>query len=443
MTETNNASFRPSVWSIAFPSIVVFLINTVAGVAIIKIVSDLGPAAVAAITAGQRINFFSVALIMGMGAATTALVARAWGTQDKARAIAVTRLSMKLGLGVCILLAIAAISLAKPLANFFQLDDQSYTLAVDYIRLLSLFGPAQAVVLILSTSCRAVGDAKTPLFIGIFSNVIGVLGAYGFAYGQWGLPDLGVNGAAIGWGLSFCFSAGCYLVMWVKGYLLLPFTTELPLPKINLYRYMNISLPTIVEQLIIQSAMMLDVGVIGVYGTQAFATFGVGLNLFMVTMVIGMGFSIASSALAGQALGAGDIQGALDSTKHALKLSSGAMTITGVFSAIFADDIAFLMVNDAETAEIVAQFIFTLAILQPLLAIDFVLGGAMRGSGHTGFPLLAGLITVLGVRLPLASLVTELQLPIIWVFSVFIVDQSVKAALIAFRYRQKLWLVSK
>ncbi|NIB40896.1 MATE family efflux transporter [Pseudomaricurvus alkylphenolicus] len=457
MSPTTDEFARPSVWSIAAPSITLFLMATLAGVVIIKIVSSLGTPAVAAVTAGQRINFVMVALLMGMGSATTAMVSRAWGSGDKRRATEATRLSLKVGLGVCILVSISAISLAQPLAHFFQLDDESYPLAVDYIRLLCLFGPAQGIVMILSTAFRAIGDAKTPMFVGILANGISIAGAYVFAYGELGMPAMGVNGAAIGWGLSFAFAALAYLGLWLSGRLPLPFSIPEPKParidelpdlagcaetvqRISLNRFLTICLPATMEQVVMQGAMLLFVGFVAAYGTPAFAAYGVGMNLFAVTMVIGLGFSIAASALVGQCLGAGDHQAALDSVYQALRLALTTMVISGILAGTFAEELAHLMVDDPEVAALTAQFVIVVALMQPMLAVDFVFGGAMRGAGYTGYPLIAGLITILGVRLPLAALVTEFHLPVQWIFGVFVVDLLVKAIMISLRFRKRTWL---
>ena len=109
-----------------------FLMSTIAGVIIIRIVAGLGTPAVAAVTAGQRINFLTVALLMGLGAATTALVARAWGAKTPALAAAYTRLSLQMGLAVAIVMSLVAIVFAEQLAGFFRLEDESRAMAVKY-----------------------------------------------------------------------------------------------------------------------------------------------------------------------------------------------------------------------------------------------------------------------------------------------------------------------
>ena len=337
-------------------------------------------------------------------------------------------------------MSLIAILLAAPLAHFFQLDAASHPLAVSYIRWLSLFGPSVGIVLTLNTAFRAVGDARTPLFIGIFSNVISVLGAYAFAYGRWGLPAMGVNGAAIGWGVASSLSALAYVLLWTNGRLSLPFAYSKHTASTSLRRFLTICMPATIEQLIMQAAMLLFIVFVAGYGTAAFAAYGIGMSLFAVAAVIGMGFSIASSALVGQALGAGKPQAAIDHAYHALRLSVGTMLVTGTLSVIFAKTLADFMVDDPIVARLTVQFVLALAVLQPLLAVDFVLGGAMRGAGDTRYPLFAGLVTILCVRLPLAALISWLELPVVWIYSVFIADHSVKTILIVRRFRGRRWL---
>jgi putative MATE family efflux protein len=299
---------------------------------------------------------------------------------------------------------------------------------------------AQGVVMILSTAFRATGDAKTPLIVSSLANIISVLAAYGFAYGAWGLPNMGVNGAAIGAGLALTLSSLCYLLLWMSNRLSLPYSYSCAAPTISMGRFLNICLPATVEQLIMQGGMLLFIGFVASYGTSTFVAFGIGFNFFSITMVIGLGFSIATSALVGQSQGAGDEQAVFDHIRQALSLSVSSMLVIGILSGLFATQLASIIIDNAEVIEIAAQFLLVLAVLQPLLAIEFVLAGAMRGAGYTGFPLVAGIATLLGVRLPLGALVIELQLPVPWLFSVFIVDQAVKVALIYWRFRQKSWL---
>jgi len=48
-------------------------------------------------------------------------------------------------------------------------------------------------------------------------------------------------------------------------------------------------------------------------------------------------------------------------------------------------------VGEGEVADKTALFLDVLCADQPLLALDFALGGALRGAGDTSFPLVAAI----------------------------------------------------
>ncbi len=189
-----------------------------------------------------------------------------------------------------------------------------------------------------------------------------------------------------------------------------------------------------------QVAMLVFIGFVAVYGTTAFTAYSIGLNLFAVSMVIGLGFSIAASALVGQCLGAGDPEAAIDSAHKALRPALVTMLASGMLMALCAEQLAGLMVMDPEVIALTAQFVIALGVLQPLLAIDFVLGGALRGAGDTRYPMIAGVIAIVFCRLPAAALVVWLELSVTWLFWLFLGDQVVKLVFIIHRFRSRRWL---
>ena len=46
------------------------------------------------------------------------------------------------------------------------------------------------------------------------------------------------------------------------------------------------------------------------------------------------------------------------------------------------------MIGDPEVVRLTVAFIYLLGAAQPLMAVEFALGGALRGAGDTRFPLL-------------------------------------------------------
>ena len=85
-------------------------------------------------------------------------------------------------------------------------------------------------------------------------------------------------------------------------------------------------------------------------------------------------------------------------------------------------------------------FIYILGAAQPLMAIEFTLGGALRGAGDTRFPLFAMLAGLLVFRLGGAEFLAKpLFGSVIAVWSCLLADYAVKAALLVWRFRSGRW----
>ncbi len=84
-TVTRDTHKRPSILQLALPAIFGNLLYGIVGLVQTKVVGRLGAEALAAVGAGQRVFFALQAVMMAIGAGTTALVARAWGRNDEAR----------------------------------------------------------------------------------------------------------------------------------------------------------------------------------------------------------------------------------------------------------------------------------------------------------------------------------------------------------------------
>jgi Na+-driven multidrug efflux pump len=115
------------------------------------------------------------------------------------------------------------------------------------------------------------------------------------------------------------------------------------------------------------------------------------------------------------------------------------MVLLGGAIIAAAGPIARFMIDDPEVVRLTVVFIYILGAVQPLMAVEFALGGALRGAGDTRFPFLAVLAGLLGVRCALAALFAWLGLPVEWIFAALIGDYVVKATMLTRRFRSGRW----
>jgi putative MATE family efflux protein len=428
-----------AIWTLAWPAITANLLNSLVGFVDIKIVGSLGAAAVAAVTTGERIFFILQALLMAVTAGTTALVARAWGGGDRAEAERVTGASLWLCMGLALGMTVLALAFSNPLADVFRLDAHAVALAAVFIRWLAPFQVAFAVHFALGAALRAAGDTRSPLWIGGLTNVLNVGLAYTLVYGGFGIPSLGVQGAAIANGLAFGVGAVVYGALWLRGRLLLGRAGRGSLTSGRLRRILDIGYPAGLEQVVWQGGFVGFLWIVSLYGTAPYAAYGIGVNLLSFSFVIGFGFSIATSTLVGQHLGADDPEGAVQSGWRGMWLSMGAMVVFGMAIVAAARPLARFMIDDPEVVRLTVVFIYVLGSVQPLMAIEFALGGALRGAGDTRFPLVAVFSGLIGARLTLAAWFAWHGMPVEWIYAALIGDYVVKATLLTGRFRSGRW----
>jgi putative MATE family efflux protein len=433
------AAGRPGIWELAWPTIAGNLLHSTVGLVDIKIVGSLGAPAVAAVTTGNRIFFVIQALLMAVGAGTTALVARAWGARDPHEAAQVTRASLCVGVGVALAVTVAGVVFAHPLAALFRLESETVELAATFIRWISLAAVSFSVNFLIGTALRAAGDARTPLWIGALTNVVNIVLVYALVYGRFGLPTLGVAGAAIASGLAFTLGAIVSLALWLGGRLRVGTGSAGALSRERVDRLVRIGYPAGLEQGAWQLGFIGFLWVVALYGTAPYAAYGIGVSLLAFSFVIGFGFSVAASTLVGQHLGAGDPDGAARSGWRCTAFSVSAMIVLGLAVVLAAEPLARFMLDDPEVVRLTVAFIYVLGAVQPLMAVEFTLGGALRGAGDTRFPFFAVLTGILGVRLSLAAFFAWRGLPVEWVFAALIADYVVKASMLSRRFHSGRW----
>ncbi|MBL4681516.1 MAG: MATE family efflux transporter [Pseudomonadales bacterium] len=428
-----------SIFALAWPAVLSNLLFSIIGIASIKIVGTLGADAVASVTTGHRIFFALQAVLMAVSAGTTALVARSWGAQNFKEAAMVTSASLWIGNLVALFITIPCFFYADHIAGVFGLGPETTREAAIFIKYLSVFNIAFATNLILSSALRAAGDTMTPLWVGALTNVVNIVLVYLLVFGGMGIPALGVPGAAIANGLSILVGVIVLLMLWYGGKLRLDVGGRKSVAWIRIRKLIDIGYPAAVEQFVFQLGFIAFLWLVAYYGTAPFAAYGIGVQILSLSFVVGFGFSIAGSTLVGQYLGAGDPAEAERQGWRATGFAIASMVALSIIIIFFAEDIARFLIDDDEVVRLTVIFIYILGISQPLMAIEFSIGGCLRGAGDTKYPLFTTLVGLIGVRVGLAAAFTLFGFSVVWIYAALIGDYLVKAFLLLRRFQSGKW----
>lgn len=425
------------VWRLAWPSIIGNLMLTSVGIAHIKIVANHGTDAVAAVTSGHRVYFLLQAVLMGLSAAATAIIARHWGAGKVDAAARAIRSALRLSLAIALIAGIGFIAGAEPIVNSFGLEPGPSQLAIRFVQVMAIFSMAYAVSLILSTAMRAIGDPRTAMNYSIYSAVLNIALCIVLVDGYLGLPTMGSTGAALAGGLAPLLLYSLLIFRWINGQLSIPYTRSSD--KDDDRALIKLATPAAIEQIVIHLGLITFMALVAYYGTAAFAAYGLGISLLSAILVIGFGFSIAGATLTGQYLGAHNSEQAWRSAVRTLKLSVLTLLVLGAALFFSAQSLSQFMVEDPEVIRYSVSFLKVIAIILPLIAIEMSIGGVLRGAGDTRFPLLVTLAGLI-VRLILGVLVVYTNMPITWLFATLAADYLLKILLLCQRFLRRNWL---
>lgn len=450
-THTVVPSTRRRVLRLALPSVGEQLLNTLVGLADVYLVGNLTLAAtaslgyasttaLAATALGNQFIWLTMVFFMAIGIGSTALVARAVGARDNDDLLRIVRQSMIMATIMGVITGLAGWALGGSFLGLIGAPAETFALAERYIHINSIAALPATLMLVGLAMMRGAGDTRTPLLVMLGVNTANVLISWLLVNGQFGLPALGVDGAAIGTVAARVGGAVVVVFLLLRGHSGLRLIPSWRPDPHTLRRLAKIGLPTAGEQLIFQAALLIFARFVTGMGTTAYAAHQVAINIEALSFLPGLGYAAATSALVGQALGAREPAQAERSAFEALLQGGLMMSAAGALMALFPGPLVSIFSNDPAVMAAAVGPLRAAGLVQPALAVSFIIIGALRGAGDTRWPLLSRLITTWAVRLPLTILLVSVfdgGLAGIWL--AMCTDFTLQAIMALLRFQSGRW----
>lgn len=427
-------SIRRRVVSLSLPVLLSALFQRLVAIIDIFMVGGLGAAAIAAAGLGQFLIFAAMTIFWGLSTGTTVVIAHLWGAgrgEEARRAAFVAILACTV---LAVFATLAGIGWGDRLVRFMGAGPDVMAHAATYIRLVFLWFGFTAGLNILSAIMHGRGDTRTPMTAILLVNILHVLIAWPLIYGKFGLPQLGVIGAAYAINLSEAIGF-CYLLVRALQLGAISFGR----PDRQLWqRIWRVGYPVALERLAQQSGQLIYSKFILGFGTVAYAAHQVGLSIESLSFMPGAGMGIAAATLMGQSIGARKYRQARMGHREAMRLALLVMGLMALLFLLLPAQMMRLFTADAEVVREGVVFLRLVALAQIPLALSFVYAGSLRGTGDTFYVFLSTLLTMWGVRVLLAWLAADiLHLSLYWVWGVFVIDWWVRAAAFSWRYHKR------
>lgn len=431
-------STAAEVWALGWPAIVHLSLLTSVFVADRALVGQLGAGGLAAMHAATTLSWTVASVLGAVAIGALATVGAHAGAGRPREAANGTLASLVLVTGLA-----GATALVLWLGRDVLLDLLFPSLGpsghADASRYLAILLPGLPIGLFATTAAaclHAQRDTRTPLVAALIGNGVNLVVSAHLVLGLWGLPALGVTGAAIGTVLAFVTQA-----VWLGRRLGRVDHGSLGAAwgRARLRRLWVVTRPAFGERIGYHAGYLVYAGIIGTLGPIAMAAHQglLGIEAFSFTIAEGMG--VAAAALTANHLGAGRHDEAERATLVAIGMAALFLSGCAVAFLVLGPPLIAWLGSEGEIVRELGTCLPIAATAQPFIAVAVVGCAALRGAGATRLALGISLAGAVVVRLSFAYLFARHGLAGAWWAAT--ADWLVQAALVVpllLRWRTRL-----
>ncbi len=427
---------------LAWPVAAEMALQTVTMVVDMAMVGRLGPDAVAAVGLSFRPVFFIMSIFLGVGAGTTALVARFIGAGDRDLANRTMHQSLLFSFPIALVLTGILGTLSAQVIDFMGAEPGVLPLGALYVRTLSPGLLFAFLGMVATSGLRGAGDTRTPMRVNAALNVLNIGLNYVLIFGHLGFPALGVQGAALGTALSR--GLGGLLLVGIlfsdRVVLSIPLRSIARWDSQLVLRILRVGFPAMMERALLSSAMVLHLRMLATQGTTVVAASTLSMNIEEISFLPAIGLSVAASTTVGQMLGAGEPDGAEKSGWQSSYLSMAFMGFMGLLFLLIPHHLLAIYGAKGELLTLSVVFLQIVGLCQIPMALSNVFAGGLRGAGDTTSVMIVTLICTWAIRLGFTYVTLfVLQLGPVIAFYGMLADWAVRAVFLTLRFRGGSW----
>lgn len=378
---------RREVASLALPIMGSQLAHTLTAAVDSAFVGQLGADELAAVGLGGAWLWTGFSFFMGTATGVQTFVSQADGAGERERCGAWLWQALYGLVPASILVVLVVAPLIPWLLSVAALAPEMQASANDYVSA-RLPGEVAAVFgMVVASFFRGVGDARTPLLLGIVTNLVNVVLDWALIFGNLGMPALGVQGAGLATSIALAFGAALSFAVLVLMPRLRVFEISLVRPRLSaLRRFLRTSGPIGAQWLVGSASFSGWTAVVASLGAAPMAASQATMVLMNLSFMPAYGLSIAVSTLAGRYKGADDPEAVTRSLRNALGL--GAVVCAVVAAALLGAPHALFgfFSNDPEVLALARPMLAMSSLFLIFDATSIVVSGALRGAGDTRFP---------------------------------------------------------
>lgn len=439
-----DAAFTRHLLMVALPIVVQNLVSSTLHIIDGVMIGHLGEAQYAGVTQATRYTFLFQLFLFGVASGSGIFLSQFWGKKDVRSMHGVMGLCFRLTLPLALLFAGAGILFPDGIMGLFLSPGESFAYGASYLQLVAPGFFISAIDIVYATALKSSEKTVVPMIAGVASIATNTFLNWVLIYGNLGMPQLGVRGAAIATLIaafvSLCINVG---VTYRRKYAaaVLPSTLRMG-DRIFTKQYLKTVFPVILNEGLWALGITMYSVFYGKLGDAAVAAVGIYNTIDQLVFVLIYGLMNASSVIVGSAIGAGREEDAFLYAKRMILCALGLGVFMGlVLIPLRGVFVNFFAISDLakEKAQIILLFSAFFMWIRSVNSINVV--GLLRSGGDTVFSLALDIGAIWLVGVPIVGITAMvLHWPVEYVFLSTAIEEAVKVVVGMPRLLSRKWI---
>lgn len=356
--------------------------------------AQISPAHMASALGGGVAWYFSFSLFNGILAYANALVAQYLGAGEFAKCSRVVSQGVLMACA-CIPFLLVIALLMRQVFGLMGHTPEQVMLEQTYYTILMYSSFFTLVKVCFASFFSGIGRTRVVMICDVIGILLNVPLTYGLIFGRFGLPELGMAGAAWGTFLSTALTIAVFLLFYLRRANRVRFMigASLVVDKGIIRRYLRLGFPSGMEMFLNVAAFNLFLLMFQSYGIPEAASATIVFNWDILSFVPLLGLNIAIMSLIGRAVGSNDMTrtSAITTSGYMLGLGYSLLLATSYF--VFRNQLVEIFIfqeQDAVAIRELARFMMVgLACYVLCEGVLQVAAGVLRGAGDTRWAMYA------------------------------------------------------
>ena len=405
-------------------------------------VGQLGDLSLSAVGMAGQFGWFLNMITFGMCSGAAVFISQYWGAKDTA---GIRRTYGIAVVSVCLISALFfVIGLLFPegVVRIFNREPDVVEAGAAYLRIACWSYLATGVNMVFCIVLRSTENVKLPMYVSLVTTVLNAFMDYGLIFGAFGMPEMGIRGAALATVISAW--AGPVLILAVsaiqRNMLISPIKELLGFNKRSIAEYYEKATPVIINETLWGLGTLLFSVIFANLGYQYYAAVTIFRTFENIAFVFFIGLCSASSIMVGKNVGAGHIKRAVEDSRRFVLFVSLCSVLTGVLIIIFRFQLASVFNLSGsitpETLKLTASLLLVYGIELPVRNLPYILiVGTFRPGGDTKIGMKLDLLSLWLCSVPLTTLAAFVfKLPFIAVFAIMYAAEDYLKAILCVKY---------